>query len=73
MTGEFKEATEIEFENAKKAIWFARMMSRWWQKDNKLDYKDREWEGTVLISNWCRTVLNANSELSTDSGNAKSV
>ena len=36
MTGEFKDATEQEFENAKKAIRFTQTMLRWWEKDKKL-------------------------------------
>lgn len=36
MTGEFKDATEKEFEIAKKAAWFTMMMSRWWKKDKEL-------------------------------------
>ena len=36
MTGELKEPTKQEFENAKEAIRFAQMMLRWWEKDKKL-------------------------------------
>ncbi len=36
MTGELKEPTDKEFENAKKAIEFAQMLQRWWEKDKKL-------------------------------------
>ena len=36
MTGELKDATEQEFENAKKAMQFTRMMFKWWEKDKKL-------------------------------------
>lgn len=36
MTGELKNATKQEFENAKKAIRFTKMMLRWWEKDKKL-------------------------------------
>lgn len=60
MTGEFKDATEEEFEIAKKSIWFARMMLKWWEKDYKLNFdnincdNERTWEGTATIANWCR-------------------
>lgn len=62
MTGEFKDATEKEFEDAKKSCEFARMMSAWWEKDKKL-YPDctesnmRDWEGTASIASWCREYL----------------
>jgi hypothetical protein len=72
MTGDLKEATEQEFENAEKAVWFAKMMLKWWEKDKKLlviDDKDnlssieinvtKHWEGTEIIAHWCRTILNS--------------
>ena len=57
MTGEFKDATEEEFELAKKSCEFARNMLKWWEKDKKLDADGeslRAWEGTALISRWFR-------------------
>lgn len=60
MTGEFKDATEEEFEIAKQAAWFARMMLRWWEKDGKMNPDlpaMRDWEGTTSIATWCRKIL----------------
>jgi len=65
MTGEFKDASEEEFELAKKSVEFARMLLKWWEKDEKMsEDKDnkRDWEGTETIAKWCRDVLNSNSE-----------
>lgn len=58
-TGEFKDATKEEFEIAKKASWFARMMLKWWNKDEEIYDGDntREWDGTYEISKWCRKEL----------------
>ncbi|HDK42156.1 MAG TPA: hypothetical protein ENG87_02150 [Candidatus Pacearchaeota archaeon] len=64
MTGKFKDATEEEFEIAKKSSWFANMMFKWWTKDEKIsEDKDnkRDWEGISLITSWCRNVLSSNS------------
>jgi len=59
--GEFKDATEKEFEIAKKSKWFADMLLKWWEKDKKLsmDFNDdmRKWEGTEKIVEWCRNTL----------------
>ncbi len=60
MTGEFKDATKEEFEIAKKAAWFVRMMLRWWEKDRKMDSdgeNSRDWEGTSYLAKWCRKEL----------------
>ena len=65
MTGEFKDATNEEFEIAKKSAWFANMMMKWWIKDKELttteidnlDENKRDWEGTALIAKWCREKL----------------
>ena len=67
MTGEFKDATKEEFEIAKKSAWFARMMLKWWEREEKLETNEelgdiksvnmREWEGTATIANWCRKEL----------------
>ena len=57
MTGDFKNATEKEFEIAKKAAWFSRMMLKWWKLKGKISPdKDtiRSWEGTSPIAKWCR-------------------
>jgi len=58
MTGEFKDATEEEFELAKKSCEFARNMLKWWEKDKKLDFdgesNSREWGGTFGIKEWYR-------------------
>ena len=57
MTGEFKEATESEFELAKKSCEFARNMLKWWEKDEKLDAdgdNSREWGGLDGIKKWYR-------------------
>ena len=65
MTGEFKDATEQEFENAKKSVWFAKMLLQWWERNEKMDADGdnmREWDGTENIAKWCRNVLNSNSE-----------
>ena len=67
MTGEFKDATKQEFENAEKAVWFANMMLEWWEKDKKLDCDDsngnkRQWEGTETSAKWCRDILNKRGE-----------
>jgi len=63
MTGEFKDATNEEFEIAKKAAWFARTMQKWWEKDNKLKAEEdlmpenmRDWEGTASLARWCREI-----------------
>jgi len=63
MTGEFKDASQEEFENAKKAVWFAKTMLKWWEKDKKLnsdstEESKRSWEGTEFIAKWCRNLLN---------------
>ena len=75
MTGEFKEATEQEFEIAKKAVWFANMVKKFWEKDKSLIFDDddltnpddgnnmRGWEGTAIIAAWCRNVLNSTTDL----------
>ena len=60
MTGEFKDATEEEFNIAKKAAWFAHIARRWWEKDEKINPDKenlRDWEGTTLIAKWCRGEL----------------
>ena len=60
MTGKFKDATKEEYEIAKKSSWFARMMSKWWEKDGKLNIdrpNKRGWAGTVEIAKWCRKEL----------------
>ena len=57
MTGDFKDATESEFELAKKSCEFARNMLKWWEKDKKLDIDGksfRAWEGIARISKWFR-------------------
>ena len=57
MTGEFKDATEEEFELAKESVKFARMLLKWWEKDEKMsEEKDnqRDWEGTQSIAKWFR-------------------
>ena len=64
MTGEFKDALEEEFEIAKKSVWFANMLLKWWEKDEKMsEDKDnkRDWEGTEIIAKWCRNSLSPNS------------
>ena len=61
MTGEFKDASEKEFENAKKASKFSRNMRDWWEKDKKIEFEgdmSREWEGTYAIAKWLRDKLN---------------
>ena len=63
MTGELKEPSDEEFENAKIAARFANNMRDWWEKDKKLEIEGdsfREWEGTALISRWLRDKLNKN-------------
>ena len=60
MTGEFKDATEQEFEDAKKSVWFAGMMLKWWERDKKMNAdgdNKREWGGTVDIAKWCRNTI----------------
>ncbi len=66
MTGVFKDATSEEFEIAKQSAWFARMVLKWWEKDEKLAFDDndmmldnsnRQWEGTAMLSSWCREEL----------------
>ncbi len=69
MTGEFKDATEDEYEVAKDSCKFVRTLLKWWEKDKKIggDYEDdggylpdtteedkREWGGTVAIREWYR-------------------
>ena len=64
MTGDFKNASEEEFEIAKKSVWFANMLLKWWEKDEKMsEDKDnkRDWEGTEIIAKWCRNALSSNS------------
>ncbi len=61
MTGEFKDSSEKEFENAKEASKFARNMRDWWEKDKKMECDGdslKEWEGTFAISKWLRNKLN---------------
>ena len=69
MTGEFKDATKEEFEIAKKSVWFADMMLKWWERNKKMitpenfeeklkNENKREWEGTYMIAKWCRDKLN---------------
>ena len=63
MTGEFKNASQAEFENAKKAAEFARLMLAWWEKDEKLHYEEntenrREFPGTESWARWARKYLN---------------
>jgi len=68
-THEFKDSTETEYENAKKANWFANMILEWWEKDKKMIPPDdvfgpelkenlREFGGTAYIRDWCRKTLN---------------
>ena len=66
LTGEFKDPTAKEFEDAKKARDFANMMFKWWTKDDKIYSGDRyennkvnkrDWEGTAGISEWAREYL----------------
>ena len=70
MTGEFKDSTKEEFEIAKKASWFARMMHKWWTKDTGLvapegfepediSKNNRAWGGTEFIAKWCRAELSS--------------
>jgi hypothetical protein len=57
MTGEFKDATDEEFELAIQSRKFAHKMLEWWQKDEKLNVDEpspREWEGTEPIAKWYR-------------------
>lgn len=59
MTGEFKDATDEEFELAKKASHFAHAMSKWWTKDKPMDVDSndgdpRDWEGTIKLVEWYR-------------------
>lgn len=65
MTGEFKDATDKEHENARKACNFALLVAKWWEKDKKLDYEidireenKRDWPGTHDLRKWCRGELN---------------
>jgi hypothetical protein len=63
MTGEFKDATDKEFEIAKQSCKFARNMLKWWKKDKKMtgdinDSNVRQWEGTVPIAKWFRDNIN---------------
>ena len=65
MTGEFKDATDEEFEIAGRSAWFARMVLKWWEKDGKMDDGDddvnkRNWEGTSMLASWCRKELDKN-------------
>lgn len=57
MTGEFKDATDEEFELAKKASHFAYTFGKWWEKDKPHSVDDddyRKWEGTVNLVKWYR-------------------
>lgn len=68
MTMEFKDATEEEFEIAKKASHFANTMQKWWEKDKKIssgdiddfysmpdeDENKRDWDGTIALAEWYR-------------------
>ena len=38
MTGKFKDATKEEFEIAKKSVWFANMVQKWWEKEQELEF-----------------------------------
>ena len=67
MTGEFKDATKEEYEIAEKSAWFARMVLKWWEKDESLEHDEdkgdiesvnmREWGGTHGLASWCRKEL----------------
>ena len=60
MTHQLKDATEEEFEIAKKAAWFSRMVHKWWIKNGQkgmLTDSPKEWEGTVAMAAWCRKEL----------------
>jgi hypothetical protein len=60
MTGEFKDASEEEFEIAKKSCWFANMFLKWWEKDKRISIcedNERDWGGTEEITKWCRNYL----------------
>ena len=62
MTGEFREASTAEFRIAEKSAWFANMMLKWWEKDEKLsadieEEDKRNWGGTEDIARWCREHL----------------
>jgi hypothetical protein len=59
MTGEFKDATQEEYDIAKKAVEFANLMLLWWEKDKKLitdnnEDNKRNWNGTEVIKKWYR-------------------
>lgn len=67
MTMEFKDATDEEFELARKSTCFAQAMLKWWTKDKDFskqpadDYMDpepeedkRSWGGTHDIAKWYR-------------------
>ncbi len=59
MTGEFKDATEEEFELAGKGVKFASNMLKWWTKDKPLDMElieddSRKWAGTNALAKWYR-------------------
>jgi len=63
MTGNFKDATEEEFELAIQSRKFANKMLEWWQKDEKLNVDEptfRDWEGTETIAKWFRETELAN-------------
>ncbi len=65
MTLEFKDATEEEFENAKKGGEFARYMLEWWTNDKDFEFEgdnSREWGGTHDIAKWLREKMNKENE-----------
>ncbi len=68
LTGEFKEPTDEELRLAQKSVRFAKVMLKWWEKDNKMDIGDpediyampdeeknkRSWGGLVDVAKWYR-------------------
>lgn len=60
MTGEFKDATEQEFQMAKNSVTFSQLVFKWWCNDKPLmitgdELKDlnenkRNWQGTIVVS-----------------------
>jgi hypothetical protein len=57
MTGEFRDATEEEFELALKASYFAYELLDFWQRDKPIHPdgdNSQDWAGTEYIKRWFR-------------------
>jgi len=52
MTGEFKDASEEEFKIAKKSVWFANMLLKWWEKYEKMSEDKDNKRDIFFLPSW---------------------